>query len=111
MGSFTAGIEVTHKTQWEKGLVESQLLCVLSVGALRGSICFRLVLLVLLVLPVGGLGVPIGGGGGYAVFVVVVVVLIFPVLDHSVGQRLPCSEPHPRFVCFLVGSTVIYVLL
>ena len=58
-------------------------LCVLAVGALRGSICFRLV------------------------FVVVVVVPIFPVLDRSVGQRLPCSEPHPRFVCFLVGSTVI----
>ena len=36
-------------------------LCVLSVGALRGSICFRLVLLVLLVLPVGGLGVASGG--------------------------------------------------
>ena len=48
-----------------------------------------------------------GGGGAYAVFVVVVVVPIFPVLDRSVGQRLPCSEPHPRFVCFLVGSTVI----
>ena len=47
--------------------------------------------------------------GVYAVFVVVVVVVvpIFPVLDRSVGQRLPCSEPHPRFVCFLVGSTVI----
>ena len=33
-----------------------------------------------------------------------VVVLIFPVLDRSVGQRLPGSEPLPRFVCFLVGS-------
>ena len=22
-------------------------------------------------------------------------------------ERLPCSEPHPRFVCFLVGSTAI----
>ena len=32
-------------------------------GNLRGSICFRLVLLVLLVLPVGGLGVAIGKGG------------------------------------------------
>ena len=74
-------------------------------GALHGSICFRLVLLVLFVLPVGGLGVAIGGA--YAVFVVVVVVPIFPVLDRSVGQRLPCSEPHPRFVCFLVGSSVI----
>ena len=37
-------------------------LCVLAVGALHGSICFRLVLLVLFVLPVGGLGVAIGGG-------------------------------------------------
>ena len=36
-----------------------------------------------------------------------VVVVIFRVLDRSVGQRLPCSEPHPRFVCFLVGSTAI----
>ena len=36
-------------------------LCVLSVGALRSSFCFLLVLLVLLVLPVGGLGVASGG--------------------------------------------------
>ena len=68
-------------------------LCVLSVGALRSSFCFLLVLLVLLVLPVGGLR---------SFFLSVV--LIFPVLDRSVGQRLPCSEPLPRFVCFLVGS-------
>ena len=36
-------------------------LCVLSVGALRSSFCFLLVLLVLLVLPVGGLDVASGG--------------------------------------------------
>ena len=36
-------------------------LCVLSVGALLNSFCFLLVLLVLLVLPVGGLGVASGG--------------------------------------------------
>ena len=78
-------------------------LCVLSVGALRSSFCFLLVLLVLLVLPVGGLGV---ASGGFTQFFFVVV-LIFPILDRSVGQRLPCSEPHPRFVCFLVGSTGI----
>ena len=78
-------------------------LCVLSVGALRSSFCFLLVLLVLLVLPVGGLGV---ASGGFTQFFFVVV-LIFPVLDRSVGQRGPCSEPHPRFVCFLVGSTGI----
>ena len=36
-------------------------LCVLSVGTLRSSFCFLLVLLVLLVLPVGGLGVASGG--------------------------------------------------
>ena len=77
---------------------------VLSVGALRSSFCFVLVLLILLVLPVGGLGV---ASRAFTQFFVVVVVLIFPVLDRSVGQRLPCSEPHPRFVCFLVGSTGI----
>ena len=76
--------------------------CVLSVGALRSSFCFLLVLLVLLVLPVGGLGVASGGLRSFFV------VIIFLVLDRSVGQRLPCSETHPRFVCFLVGSTAIW---
>ena len=47
------------------------------------------------------------GGSTQFIFLVVVVVVIFPVLDHSVGQRLPCSEPHTSLVCFLVGSTTI----
>ena len=47
------------------------------------------------------------GCSQWGVYAVSFVVLIFPVLDRSVGQRLPCSEPHPRFVCFLVGSIAI----
>ena len=67
-------------------------LCVLSVGALRSSFCFLLVLFCF----------TCSASGGLRIFFV----LIFPVLDRSVGQRLPCSEPHPKFVCFLGGGGV-----
>ena len=41
----------------------------------------------------------------WAVYAVSFGLLIFPVLDRSVsGQRLARSQPHPRFVCFLVGT-------
>lgn len=75
-------------------------LCILSVAALRSSFCFRLVLLVLLVMPVGGLGV---ASGGFAQFLLLFFFLFFPVLDRSVGQRLPCSEPHLRFFMLFCG--------
>ena len=72
-------------------------LCVLSVGALLNSfISFTC----------SASGWPgCSQWGLYAVFFGVV--FGFPVLDHSVGQHLPCSNPNPRFVCFLVGSTGI----
>ena len=59
-------------------------LCVLAVGALRGSICFRSVLLVLLVLPVGGLGV--ASGGGFTQFLLLLLLLSFLFFPFSTAR-------------------------
>ena len=70
--------------------------CVLASGWL---VQFHLVSLVLLVLPVGGLGV---ASGWYTQFLLLF--LFFPFLTAWFRQRLAWIEPHPRFVCFLVGT-------
>jgi len=48
---------------------------------------------------VGGLGV---ASGWYMLFLLLF--LFFPFSTARFGQRLAWSEPHPRFVCFLVGT-------
>ena len=56
-----------------------------------------IVLLVLLVLPVGGLG---AASGWYTQFLLL---FLFPFSTARLGQRL-ALERHPRFVCFLVRT-------
>ena len=65
---------------------------------------FHLVLLVLLVLPVGGLCI----ASGWYVYAVSFVVLIFPVLDCSVLAALGLKRAAPYVVwVFLLGQTEI----
>ena len=78
-------------------------LCVLAVGALHGSICFRLVLLVLFVLPVGGLGVASGGGGeGLTQFLLLLLsFLFFPFSTARLGSACLAASRTQGLCAFL----------
>ena len=76
-------------------------LCVLAVGALHGSICFRLVLLVLFVLPVGGLGV--ASGGGLTQFLLLLSFLFFPFSTARLGSSCLAASRTQGLCAFLWG--------
>ena len=72
---------------------------VLSVGALLNSFCFLLVLLVLLVLPVGGLGV---ASGGFTQFFLVLF-LVFPFSTTRLGSTCLAAIRTQGLCAFLWG--------